>query len=197
LISGRVRRTIIIMRLRALLVVALVSAEAGWAHAQSLAEIARAEEARREDVTQPSKVYTNDTLKPDFTRATPSTLAAPAAADASGTASPAGAPAESPGTAAPVRDQSYWAGRIAEVRSQVERSRAFATALQNRIDMLWTDFVNRDNPVERSSIEQERIKALAELDHVKKEIEDQTKSISAIEDEARRAGVPPGWLRPS
>ncbi|MCC7241248.1 MAG: hypothetical protein IT180_04940 [Acidobacteria bacterium] len=188
------------MRLRALLVVALVSAGAVWAQAQSLAEIARAEEARRKDVTQPSKVYTNDTLKPDFTRATPSTPAepaAPAAADASGTASPADAPAESPGAAAPVRDQSYWAGRIAEARSQVERSRAFATALQNRIDMLWTDFVNRDNPVERSGIEQERIKALAELDHVKKEIEDQTKSISAIEDEARRAGVPPGWLRPS
>jgi hypothetical protein len=58
-----------------------------------------------------------------------------------------------------------------------------------------TDFVNRDNPVERAAIEQDRIKALAELDRVKKEIESQTKAIAAIEDEARRAGVPSGWLR--
>jgi len=79
----------------------------------------------------------------------------------------------------------------------VERSRAFASALQNRIDMLWTDFVNRDNPVERAGIEQERTKALAELERVKQEIEDQTKAIAAIEEEARREGVPAGWLRPS
>jgi hypothetical protein len=30
---------------------------------------------------------------------------------------------------------------------------------------------------------------------VRKEIEDGNKAIAAIEDEARRAGVPPGWLR--
>ncbi|MDH4066142.1 MAG: hypothetical protein OEW19_17205, partial [Acidobacteriota bacterium] len=98
---------------------------------------------------------------------------------------------------APARDQAYWAGRISEARSQLERSRAFGTALQNRIDMLWIDFVNRDNPVERSGIEQERVKALAELDRITKEIEAQTQAIADVEDEARRAGVPPGWLRPS
>jgi hypothetical protein len=84
---------------------------------------------------------------------------------------------------------------MAEARAQLDRSRTFATALQNRIDALWTDFVNRDNPVERSAIEQDRIKALAELERVKKEIEAQIKAISDIEDEARREGVPAGWLR--
>ena len=70
-----------------------------------------------------------------------------------------------------------------------------AQALQNRIDMLWTDFVNRGDPVQQRAIEQERNKALAELDALKKEIDEQTKAVAGIEVEARRAGVPAGWLR--
>jgi len=34
-----------------------------------------------------------------------------------------------------------------------------------------------------------------ELERLKKEIQQQTKAIADIEEEARRAGVPPGWLR--
>jgi hypothetical protein len=40
-----------------------------------------------------------------------------------------------------------------------------------------------------------RQKALAELDRVKNDIVQQTKAIADIQSEARRAGVPPGWLR--
>jgi SMC interacting uncharacterized protein involved in chromosome segregation len=92
-------------------------------------------------------------------------------------------------------DQAYWSGRMAEARSKVERSQAFAQALQNRIDMLWTDFVNRGDPVQQRAIEQDRNKALAELERLKKEIEDNRKAVAAVQDEARRAGVPAGWLR--
>ena len=73
----------------------------------------------------------------------------------------------------------------------------FADSLQTRINSLTTDFVNRDDPAQRAKIETDRQTALAELEKVKKEITDTTREIAAIEDEARRAGVPPGWLRPS
>lgn len=187
---------------RAVLVAALLTVPAGWVHAQSLAEVAREEASRRKAQQQPAKVYTNDDLKADFSR--PVAPAAPAAAEAApgggaaAAAQPAGGttPAAAPGSeAAPAKDQAYWSGRMADARGQLERSRTFATALQSRIDALMTDFINRDNPVERAGIEQERIKALAELDRVRKEIEAQTKAIADIEDEARRAGVPAGWLR--
>ena len=59
-----------------------------------------------------------------------------------------------------------------------------------------TDFVNRDDPAQRAKLEADRKTALAELERVKKELETQTKGIAAIEEEARRAGVPAGWLRP-
>jgi prephenate dehydratase len=68
-------------------------------------------------------------------------------------------------------------------------------ALQSRIDALSTDFVNRDDPQQRSAIATERQKALAELDRVKQEIEDHQKNITSIQDEARRAGAPAGWVR--
>jgi hypothetical protein len=81
-------------------------------------------------------------------------------------------------------------------REQLERSQLFADSLQTRINSLWTDFVNRDDPAQKAKLETDRKTALAELERVKKEIELQTKAITALEDEARRAGVPPGWLRP-
>ena len=80
-------------------------------------------------------------------------------------------------------------------RAALDRTRLFADALQSRINALNTDFVNRDDPAQRSVIEQDRIKALAELERVKKEMAEQTKAIAAIQDEARKAGVPAGWVR--
>ncbi len=182
--------------MRALAVVAVMAWSAPVS-GQSLADVARAEEARRKSVPDTSKVYTNDNLRPDFTRPTP---AAADAAAPDGTTPAAGdpvtdAPADSP-AAGPAKDQAYWSARITEARAQVERTRAFTSAIQNRIDMLTTDFVNRDDPAQRAVIEQDRIKALAELDRLRRELDEQTKAIAAIEDEARRENVPPGWLRP-
>ncbi len=186
------------MMLRAIAATAILAAGVGVAHAQSLADVARAEEARRQSVRQPSRVYTNADLRPDFTRPTPAAPASGSSFDAAADATavePDTPDAEGAEPGAPAQDQAYWANRMAEARTNLERSRTFAQALQNRVDALWTDFVNRDNPVERATIEQERIKALEELARVKKDIDDHTKAIADIEEDARRANVPRGWLR--
>jgi hypothetical protein len=194
----------VIQILAALLI--LVPAVAG---AQTLVDVAKAEEARRKTVDKPAKVYTNGDLRSDIT-----TPATPPAAPASGTSAapaPAGSAAASgeasaasgastakpqaPAAATALRDETYWRGRISTARDAVNRSRMFLEALQSRINALTTQVINRDDPYQQSSLEQERAKNLAELERVKKEIDDQTKAIAAIEDEARRAGVPSGWLR--
>jgi hypothetical protein len=185
---------------RVLIALVLLAAVAGSVQAQSLAEVARAEASRRQTVNAPAKVYTNDDLRPDFSKGTPppasgepSTPADAAAGDRG--VAPAGPPSGG-AAAADGRDQAYWSGRISAARANVQRSEAFAQALQNRIDMLWTDFVNRGDPVQQRAIEQDRNQALAELETLKKEIEANKKAVADIEDEARRASVPPGWLRP-
>jgi hypothetical protein len=179
--------------------VALLIAAAVQAAAQApppLAEVARREEARRKSLGKTSKVYTNDDLRPDISSTPPPPV--------STNATPAGPTSQVPslnlpgGKAEPVpeeKDQAYWKGRIGAARAALDRSKIFADALQSRINALSTDFVNRDDPAQRSQIELERQRAMAELDRVKKDIGDQTKAIADIEEEARRAGVPPGWLR--
>jgi hypothetical protein len=84
---------------------------------------------------------------------------------------------------------------MADAREQLERDRTLSEALQTRINSLTTDFVNRDDPAQRAVIERDRQKAASELERLKKQIVDDRKAVADFEEEARRAGVPPGWLR--
>lgn len=170
----------------------ILVAVAGTAGAQSLADVARKEEARRKDVKKPSRVITNKDLKASDNVAPPE----PAEGQA-----PAPAPAENADKTddgqpkAEASDEQVWRQKMADARTALERSQMHLDALQNRIDGLWAQFTAHDNYVERERIEADRKKALAEYDRVKAEIEDQKKAITDLEEQARRANVPPGWLR--
>ena len=93
------------------------------------------------------------------------------------------------------RDQEYWRNRIAAARAAKERAELLSSALQNRADGLLAEFTAVDDPGQRSVVEQERIEALAELERTGGEIQQYDQDILDIQEEARRAGVPPGWLR--
>ena len=187
--------------------------------AQSLGELAKQEEARRKAVTKPARVYTNEDLKSE-TPAEPTAAAdagkesAPATAVDSGQAkagaaapaAPKGGASAAPATpAAPpaaddkdktdAKTEAYWRKRMTDARDAAARAQTLQDALQSRINALSTDFVNRDDPAQRQVIASDRQKALAELDRVKKELQQAQKSIGDIQEEARRAGVPPGWVR--
>jgi hypothetical protein len=181
----------------------LICGTAAGLYAQSLGEVARQEEARRKSIKDPAKVYTNDNLRgsdipappPAATTAQPPAAGTPApgSAQPSAAAQPPGqAPAASPGD---VKDEKYWRGRVDAARTALTRAQTFQDALQSRINALSADFVNRDDPAQRNVIAAERQKALAELDRVKQEIADSQKAIAAVQDEARRASVPAGWVR--
>jgi hypothetical protein len=179
----------------------IVVASSACASAQSLADVARREEARRHAVGTPGKVYTNDSLHPE-----PSPPAPPAAAPASSTGAAAdtgaqavtGATKDGKDAAAPAdskKDEAYWKRRLQNERDGLERAKTFAEALQSRINALTADFINRDDPAQRSQIGVDRQKALTELDRVTREIQQHTKAIADIQEEGRKAGVPAGWLR--
>jgi hypothetical protein len=185
------------MRPIAILLAAVLVAPAVLS-AQSLAAVAKKEEERRKSVKPAEKVYTNKDLKADITA---SPVPAPANASAAGPTPSSQVPSVNlPGGTvteddAEVRDEAYWRSRMAAARSAMERLRIFSDALQSRLNALATDIVNRDDPAQRSQLELERQRAIAEMERVTKEMADQTKVIADIEEEARKAGVPPGWLR--
>jgi septal ring-binding cell division protein DamX len=168
--------------------------------AQSLGDLARKEEDRRKTVA-PGKVYTNDSLPrtaaPPAVAAAPAPSAPDAASSAPGQARKPG-PAD-PATQSPVagikKDEAYWRGRLQAERDGLERAKVLLAALQSRANALQADFVNRDDPAQRSVLFSERQRALAELDRTGLEIEQRTKAAADLQEEARRAGVPAAWYR--
>jgi hypothetical protein len=93
------------------------------------------------------------------------------------------------------KDEAAWRQRMTSAREALDRSTSFASALQSQINGLTMDFINRDDPVQRAQIDQQRVKAVAELERTQREVENNKKAIGAIEEDARKAGVPAGWLR--
>ena len=168
--------------------------------AQPLAEVARREKLRREALAAKAtaenvspKVYTNADLRGGG-RLTTSDVETPApAADAAGTdATPT---TESATETAGAATEDQWRNRIEAVRQARERAQLMAEALQNRVDGLGVDFTSRDDPAQRTVIEDNRQAALEELDNTIAQVEDLTQQIADIQEEARQANVPPGWLR--
>jgi hypothetical protein len=180
--------------LRVLSAIGLAVVMTATAAAQSLGEAAKQEEARRKAIKTPGKVLTNDTIR---SVPVPSSGAAPAPAstpskDKDGDAAADKKPKPEDDRKA---QEATWRMRIQGARDAVQRSQVFAEALQSRINGLTADFTARDDPAQRAAVANERQKALTELDRVKDDIVKQTKAIADIQDEARKAGVPPGWLR--
>ena len=167
-----------------------------------LGDIARKEAERRKAVKTSGKTYTNDNLP-----SAPAPSSAPASSGVqSDQGSAASAPPPSSSTPPPPsrvssdpaqrkKDEAEWRDRIKAERDALARATTFADALQSRINALNTDFVNRDDPAQRSVIAADRDKAVAEMNRLKKEVEQHTKAIAGIQEEARRAGVPAGWVR--
>jgi len=169
------------------------------ASAQTLGEVAKQEDARRKAIAAPAKVYTNESLRPVPQPSTPAPAAGTAAATPPSTSnSTPDASAGSPDSNAPsngVGNEAAWKKKMTDARDALERSKTFADALQSRINALTNDFAARDDPAQRAVIGADRDKALAEFDRVKKEIDANTKAIANIQEDARKAGVPAGWVR--
>ena len=176
----------------------------GVALPQSLADVARKTEEQRQKSKTPAKVYTNEDLKRDPTSSTSSapSTSVPSAPEVKPSTSPSTSK-EAPKADAkdnatsqePPKDQKYWKDRMTGARSQLTRSKLLLDALQTRLNSLTNDIVNRADPAQRAVLERDRQDTVREMERLKKEIQDQTKAISDIEEEARRASVPPGWLR--
>jgi hypothetical protein len=165
-------------------------------HAQSLADVAKKEEERRKTVPAPAKVYTNKDLTAPAAGSTPtpapSGTATTPAPDAAKDAKDA---AKDSKDKEPAKDQAYWSSRLKTLRDKLERDSTYADAIQTRVNSLTADFVNRDDPAQRAALERDRQKALSELARLKQDMANGKKAIADLQEEARRAGVPPGWLR--
>ena len=186
--GGKIQVSMALLRLvAASLAVAIVAVSS--ASAQTLGELAKREQERRKAVKAPTKVLTAEQV-PKATAPAPAPAGVAGAPGDPKTQKPAEQVKEDP-----AQQEAAWKARMAGLREELRRGEMFAEALQTRINSLSADFTSRDDPYQRQKVGEERLKSLAELDRVKADVELVKKKIAEAEEEARRAGVPPGWLR--
>lgn len=182
----------------------------GSAQAQSLAEIARKEAERRKTIQTPAKVYTDADLRRYVTAPPPEPTqpADPAAAAVVGEktaakAAGAAAPASPEATGATAQQvelsvdlgEQYWRKLMSDARGALARSSSYLVALQERARGLMTQMATNEDPAVRSTAAATRKKVLEDIDRLKSDMVAQAEAIAKIEADARKANVPPGWIR--
>ena len=170
------------------------------ATAQSLADVARQEGERRKALTSEGKTLTNADIGAGPSQSAPAPPSTPPADASKPDSSKSDAKSDKTAEAVKktddkVKDQKYWSELVKGLNDKLSEDKILADAMQTRINSLTTDFVNRDDPAQKAVIASDRQKALDELARLKKAIVDDTKAIDDTQEEARKAGVPPGWLR--
>lgn len=161
----------------------------------SLGDVAQREALRRTFVPKSSRSYTNnDLLGWSATSGPPVVARGAATVDATPPPDASGAAAPQPPAEAP-HDEAWWSGRITNARAALTRDTLLADAVQSRINALTSDAGSRDDPAQRAQLDYQRRQAIGELDRLQKAIESDKTEITTIQDEARKLGVPPGWVR--
>jgi hypothetical protein len=121
----------------------------------------------------------------------------PAAAATAPDVKPASDPTRAAGSVPtePVGDEAWWRARAAAARAALERDRMLADAVQSHINALKNDVASRDDPAQQAIMRERLASALAELDRLKQRIEADRQAILDIQEDARRKGIPAGWIR--
>jgi hypothetical protein len=95
----------------------------------------------------------------------------------------------------PKKDESWWRDRMAKARQAVTKDEAALATAQGRANSLTTEAINVDDPAKQMQLRQQLLTSLAEVERLKAQLDANKKLIADIQTEARRAGIPPGWIR--
>ena len=182
--------------------------------AQSLADVARQEAARRQQVAKTGKVLTNADLPASAVVAPPGAPSAAAATDtADGAATPAagdtaaagtaesaaaakpapkeGAPAASKAAAAPTDDEAGWRARADRINTALAAAHAQVRQLKALSDRLSLES-QASNPAIAARAQAERTELRAQITQAEEKQAAAQSERDAFVQEARVAGVPPG-----
>lgn len=176
------------------------------ASAQNLGEAAAREQKKREErkkkgATAPDgRVYTEEDLRPGSLSAEPKP-----SPSAKATPTPAATPTPTPAPAADLAaeeaersaEKASWQARADQVRQDIASADAEVKRLEARVEGLRNDrgASNAMDPFRLQTIQAELASATSDLEAARNKAAAARQRQDALEDEARRAGVPPGWLR--
>jgi hypothetical protein len=167
--------------MRAAIIVLIGLALTVSASAQSLAVVAAKETARRAALTKPSKVYTNSDVKPD--------LSAPPAPPTTDTA-----PKEPAAEKIAGKDEAFWKNRMRAIKAQLADDNIHLGAAVTQYELM-ASVLDNSSGLRRSVALGDRNRAMNQMLQWQATVAAGIRAVNDLEEEARQAGVPPGWLR--
>ena len=151
----------------------------------SLADAAWREAARREAVGPSVGVYSNATLPAEDTTAV--TGGGP-----SGDETALAQAGVDPPAAA---EEAAWRRKAGDLADAISQTGVLIEKTQARIATLDREAVSRDDPAQQAELRGEAQDARAALDELQRRLAAAQRALAVLLEEARRLGVPPGWLR--
>jgi hypothetical protein len=144
----------------------------------SLADAAWREAVRREIVGRSVTAYTNATL-----------AAVPETTDV-------GREAPAPPVPSPEElSEATWRRRVRQLVEAIEQNRRLVSEAEAHLALLESQAVSRDDPAQQALLRQQAREARESLSALLRKVAAGDRALAALLDEARRLGIPPGWLR--
>jgi chromosome segregation ATPase len=127
----------------------------------------------------------------------PPTAAVPTPRPASSSESEPGGPAEQGTSRSSAEAEEGWRSRATALRDSISNAEKTIPEIEDRIAGLRNDRnpTNLMDPNREQHRQAEIAKAQAELEAVKAGLETSRQALASLEEEARRKGIPSGWLR--
>ena len=188
-------------RVTGILVAIVIGVTTASATAQSLGDVARQEQSRREQLKAPAKVFTNADLPTAAVESSEDAVAAegeaPAAEGAPAGAAPAdgaGSGAQTPAADTPKDDEAGWRGRASQVNGKYAEAQAATRLLKALSDRLGLE-MQAANPAIAQRAATERAEVKVKLAEAEQKEATAREALDAFQREARASGVPPAWIQ--
>ncbi len=93
------------------------------------------------------------------------------------------------------KDRKWWVSRKKKLEEKIASLKRKIEELQKKVNTLTTGFLIEQRPIAHQRLKDELEKTKGALERAKKDLEKARKELDKLYEEARKAGIPPGWLR--
>ncbi len=160
---------------------------AGFLLSQSpLVKLSKKEKERRKKV-KVSRVITNQ----DLGKTPPPSVIVKGVRSST----PAGGKEELDGKKSPKKSKEWWLSRKRNLEEKIASLKKRIQELERQLNNLNTTFLIEQRPLAHQRVKSTLEKVKGQLEAARKELAQAQKDLERLYEEARKAGIPPGWLR--
>ena len=91
--------------------------------------------------------------------------------------------------------EAYWRNRKRVLEAKLTFLKSEIKATQLELNKVTTDYNLTDLPLKKNQLNSKRIELIKKLEKLKISLKKAEKDLEDFKDEARRKGIPPGWIR--